>query len=85
MSIGHSSFKLGLHKHAGQGSLMQLIRARQESREKEMNGFFDQLEEKYAKKPKQKSKAGGGESSSTRGKGKGTASSSTKKRRPKKT
>lgn len=65
----------------GDASLMALIKARQQSREDKMDGFFSSLEEKYCtKKPKAASKVAstssqgrtsGGSSSSKKGKGKG--------------
>ena len=52
-------------------SLSALIRARHKSREEEMDGFFDSLEEKYAKKStktKGKTKSQGKKTSAKKGK-----------------
>lgn len=43
--------ELGLH---GDDSLKALIQSRQQSREQQMSGFFDQLEAKYAQPKKSK-------------------------------
>ena len=43
-------------------SLKALIKARQQSREEQVGGFFDSLEEKYCKKPKTAISKGGSKS-----------------------
>ena len=67
-------------------SLKQMILERQESREKGFNAFFDQLEDKYAKKPKKKAKSSSssGESSQTKETGRKKKTSVTRQKIDKK-
>lgn len=39
---------------ADDGGLKSIIKARQQDREKQLGSFFDDLEQKYAKKPKKR-------------------------------
>ena len=68
-----------------QDSLKQMILARQESREKGFSAFFDQLEEKYAKKPKKKAKSSSsGESSQSKETGRKKKTPATRQKKDKK-
>ena len=77
-----------MHVHGtpdgSEDSLKALIKARQQSREEKLGGFFDTLEEKYCKKPKASgSKSGSGSRSQKAAKkassdSRGTSSKSSK-------
>ena len=65
----HTPFLSPSLSDRGEDSLKALIHARQQSRGAQMDGFFDSLEQKYAKKQKGSSKAGGSKNKTSGGKG----------------
>ena len=80
-----------LHMHMlmpgeGEDGLKALIKARQQSREEKLDGFFDSLEQKYCtKKPKTTgSKASAKPKKATKSNGSGASSKSTRARKSKK-